>query len=494
MKSFVSSVFAASALISASSSAAYAALSPTSFQPQGNVISPFGFGQVLQYLSQTSTNTGNSLCQSVSTMACLSVSSGLSCSSHLIPGALVSCTSKFLPPVDTTAFAPVNCNGNATGDGGASGLIGSSDWCLIANYMPTRSVDTLYQFDDYVRVGVNMRFGGMITELYGTDKVDRVLQAGGGGIQMSLWAFTSSYAPSAYPRAYFAVPSTRNGVQQSYDPTAFPTVSACQGSHPGASCTEGVEGPNELIGGSVFPCAGNGQGAGAPLNPIQGQSMNCEYGTVQGAVDSVTSSAPGQVTISKLNPANFTRSDGLSWLRWKQTSQVQGPAAIISYSMSGTGTVADTDFQEIPAIFLHQGIGANIYYYTGPAPYQSAGSSVSQANISSGEVFALQLPGRIGPFGTGASAQLSEDWLSACDVTSTHCVTIATFSGSAQDLIAAFSPSGSYFGVHGFFSLTNNLNRNSTVILFPYRFDDVVQGRSIRSWIYSMHLNPLYAK
>ena len=474
---------------------ALAQILPTSFSPQGRVITPFGFGPVSQYLSQTSNNSGSSLCTSVNTsLACLAVSNGLSCSSQLVVGALVSCNSKFQAPVDTTAFQPLNCHGNATGDGGASGLLGSGDWCLVANYMPSRSLDTLYQFDDYVRVGVNKRFGGMITELYGTDMVDRILQAGGGGVQMSLWAYTSSYAPANYPRAFFAVPSQEGGVQSAFDPTGFPSLSSCQAAHPGNTCVMGVEGPNELLTQNVYPCAGNGQGAGAPLNPIQGQSTNCDYGTPPGVVDTVQSFAPGRITVSKAGPANFTRSDNVPSIRWTQTTQVQGPAAIVSYTMAGTGSSPDVDFQEVPAIFLHQGIGASIYYYTGVNPYADVSGPVSTASIVSGGVYALQLPHRQGPFGTGANVNLTEDWLSACDSASTHCVTIASFSGSAQDVIAGFSPNGSYFGLHGFFSLTNNLNRTSTVMLFPYRFDDIVQGRSIRSWIYSMRLNPAYTR
>ena len=483
------------AVYSAFGHSASAQLAPSTFSPNGRVISPFGFGQVLQYLSQTSTNTGSSLCQGVSTsLTCLSVSNGLGCQSQLVPGALVSCNSKYQPAVNTTPFSPTNCNGHAAGDGGASGLLGSGDWCLIANYMPSRSIDTLYQFDDYVRLGVNKRFGGMVTELYGTDMIDRILQAGGGGVQMSLWAFTASYAPAFFPRAYFAVPVVQNGTQQPYDPTGFASMAACQAVHPGSNCVEGVEGPNAMPSQSVFPCGGNGEGAGAPLNPIQGQSTNCDYGTPPGVVTSVSSMAPGQITVSKTNPANFSRSDSVSWLRWNQTTQVQGPAAIVTYNMSGTATTPDSDFQEIPAIFLHQGLGENIYYYTGPSPYSDAGSAVTTANIRSGGVYALQLPKRIGPFGTGANAQLTEDWLSACDATSTSCVTVATFSGTAQDIIAAFSPNGSYFGIHGFFSLTNNLNRTASVMLFPYRFDDIVQGRSIRQWIYSFRSNPAYSK
>jgi hypothetical protein len=163
--------------------------------------------------------------------------------------------------------------------------------------------------------------------------------------------------------------------------------------------------------------------------------------------------------------------------------------------MTGTANIPDTDFQEIPAVILHQGLGTQVYYYSGPNPYADVAGNVSTTSIASAAVpLIMQLPHRVGPFGTGANVTLSEDWVSTCDSSASKCVTIATFSGTAQDIVAIYGSGGTYFGVHGFFSLSNNLNRTVTTLLFPYRFDDIVQGRSIRSWIYSLHTNPQYTR
>lgn len=476
----------------------HAQWSPTSFSPSFNPISPFGYGQVIQQLAPTSSASGISICKMISpALSCISVSGGSACSSLAPVNSIVSCNAQTQTPVNEANFQPVSCNGYPQGDGGRSGLLGSQDWCLIANYMPQRTVDTLYQYDDYVRLGVNKRFGGMITELYGADKIDRILQNGGGGVQLSLWAFTTDYAPSSLTRAFFAQSSTQDpNWRTDFDSTPFQTVAACQNAHPSENCILGVIGPNYLSS-SVYPCADNGQAAGAPFNPIQGISTTCEYGLPQASVDSVTSTAPGQVTVVKSAPANYTRSDAMAGLIWKQTSQVQGPAAVVTYQMNNPSSISDIDFQEIPAIFLHAGIGGQVYYYSGPNGYQDVAGPVSMVSTTAPgapSVSALQLSSRSGPFGTGAVALLSEDWVSTCDYTGTKCVTIATFSAAAQDIIVEYASQGSYFGVHGFFSLTNQLNKTVTVFLFPYRFDDVVMGKSIRSWIYMLHTNPLYRR
>ena len=465
------------------------------FQPNGAQVAPFGYGSVFQELTSLAGSTGNSICRSVSPLlSCHSVSGNAECEATLPAGALVTCLTPATRTVDETPFSPVNCNGNATGDGGTSGLLGSSDWCLAANYMPTRSANTIYQYDDYVRLGVNTLFGGAIFELYGTDKVDRILQNGGAGVQLSLWAFTPTYAPPSTPRGYFAIPSASSNWRGNYDSEMFPNNSTCQAAHPGLQCALEAQGPNYMTTPQVYPCAWNGDAAGAPYNPLQASSAGCEWGQLSGSVDQVFTQNPGQITVTKSGPANYTRSDVMPGVSWSQTSQVSGPAAIITYAIRSSLTVNDTDFQEIPAVFLHQGLGQTLFYYSGGKPYADVSGPVTTANIASAGVAALQLPNRPGPFGVGAAVNLTEDWVSTCDTTGQTCVTIATFSSAAQDLIAAYGSASSYFGVHGFFPLLNQTNRQATVLLFPYRFDSVVMGRSIRGWIYAFHNIASYSK
>lgn len=470
---------------------------PASFNPTGQQVNPFGYGQVIQRLTSTKNFSAQSVCQSVSpVLQCLSVSGGSSCYSPSPIGTLVSCNLQNTPHIDEQRFDPVNCNGSASGDGGRSGLMGSLDWCLTANYMPNRIADTVYQYNDYVRLGVNLRFGGMVTELYGTDKLDRILQNAGGGVQLSLWAYSDQYASKSLIRANFAVSSTASDAswRGKFDPAPFTSQADCEAAHPGEHCTLGVMGPNYLTGAGAYPCADNNGEAAAPFNPIQGASTPCQWGLPQGKVDTITSNAQGQITVSKSSPAHFTRSDSMQGLSWQQTSQVFGPAAIITYHMTSTTSMPDVDFQETPAIFTHGDLGHRVIYYSGLKPYNDVSGPVSIVDITNLNVHALELSARVGPFGTGAAAKMTEDWVSACDGLNAHCLTIATFSSTAQDIITSFSSDTSYFGIHSFFSLTNQMNRTVTVFLFPYRFDDVVQGKSIRSWIYYFHSNPVYRR
>ena len=463
-------------------------ISPVS--PRDFIIRPFGYGPVTQFFSSPQSGSGLQQCQHLNrAFICISVSGGNTCSGLAPATELVSCGLSQSPPVDETPFQPINCNGQPSGDGGVSGLINPDDFCLIANYMPERSVDTLYQYDDYVRLGINRRFGGTVFELYGVDKVDRILQNTGGAMQLSLWAF-DSYALPQYQRAWFAVAQASDpNWRTDFNTTAYATQAACTAANPSSRCQLGVEGPNLLAEGSgIYPCAGNGGTAAAPYNPLQSQSGACNIGEIGGYVDAVFSPQAGLVSVVKSNPANFTRSDFFQGLTWRQTSSVAGPYALITYTIDDDGGLPDVSFQEIPALVLHDGLNAYAYFYNGNKPYEDVHSQFSRLTLTSGELDVLQFPNRVGPFGTGAAITLSEDWISTCDAQEVRCLTIVSFSPSAQDIIVSNTSQAPYFGIHGFFSLTDQLGRSVTVAVFPYRVDDVVQGHTVREWIYRLRV------
>jgi hypothetical protein len=464
---------------------------PMPYSGTYSAVKPFGYGPVLQFLAAANKGTGDSQCHAISqVIKCLSVSGGNSCSVNVPAGQLVSCGSSLKPAVDETLFQPVNCYNQQLGDGGRSGLLGPSDFCTLAGYMPNRTTDTVYQYTDYVRLGVNRRFGGTIMELYGTDKLDRIMQNPGGAMQLSLWAYDLGYMDPTYGR-YFAAPKSN----APYNRTPYAAQADCQAANPGSACLQGVDGPNWTETQSAVACSGNGATAGSPLNPIQGQSPGCGYGLSGGTVDSVSQPAPGQITMVKSNPSNFTFSSTLNGLTWSQTTAVNGPYALVTYKMANNGNLPNMDYQEIPALFLHEGMNKYTYFYGGSAAYQNATSTVSRVqvnqtvdpNTGGPRYWALQFPHRTGPFSVGNAAMLTEDWVSTCDSTETKCVTVATFSSSSQDIVVNNDQNGPYFGVRGFFSLTNQLNRTVTVAIFPYRFDQTVAGQTIRQWIYQLH-------
>ena len=478
-----------------SPSQAQLALNPYPVTPRNRVITPFGYGSVTQIFNQKAGNSGTAQCASMSkALKCLSVSGASSCSKPVPAGQIVSCGSAAKPQVNESNFQPINCLGNLTGAGGWSSLLGYDDFCLVANYMPSRSADTLYQFNDYVRLGVNTAFGGAIFELYGSDKIDRILQNSGAAMQLSLWAFSPNYASSIYPRAYYAIPSTKTPAwKNTCNATPYPTNAACQSSNPGLTCEYGVEGPNQADCKTVFPCADRSHAAGASLDPLQAVSLGCDTGLPSGYVDSVTSPGPGLIAISKSNPINYTFSNAFPKLTWTQTSQVQGPCALVTYTIANPGNLTDSDFQEIPALVLHGGANQFSYYYTGPNPYADVAGPVSGLTMSQipgitqGGPILFQMPNRPGPFGAAPSGRLSEDWVSTCDILNTSCYTIASFSSSSQDVVIGMDQNAPYAGIHGFFSITKQLNRTIQLAVCPYRFDDVVGGETIRAFIYSLH-------
>ena len=481
----------AAAMLSAAPAAAQVVTAP--FSPQNRPVTPFGYGSVSQQFVTSGSRTGSAWCQKWLGIQyqCISVSGGNSCGGTVPSGELVSCNAAGTPAVDETAFATVPCNGQATGP---LGPLGSLDWCQTANLEPARDVDTVYLYSDYVRVGLNRRFGGTIFELYGTDERNRIMQNGGGAMQLSLWGNDVTYAPPGAKVSYFAL----SDVETSCNPVPYATLQKCQ-NQTGGTCQAGVVGANDTDCITQFACSGSGVAPGAAINPLQAISAGCEYGKTaysndEAAVSKVFSKAPGMITAKKNGPQQYTKSTNLQvrGLTWLQTMQVTGPFASASYHITYNGQTAwNADFQEIPALLTGQGMaGGTIYYYSGNNPYGDAASPVTSAKAGTDantQIYAL--PNRTGPFGVGIpsgyGAALTEEWVSLCDTTQTRCITIASFAPDAQDII--YGPGDyAYFGMHGFFALTPGLNKTIQVYVAPYRFDDVVQGQTVRQWIYGL--------
>ena len=460
---------------------------------QNNVITPFGYGSVVQVFATAYGLTGNGWCaaQGGAASTCLSISGDGDCTWQVATGTLVECNQGGKSGINETAFAPVNCNGQLDGDNNVSGLITEADWCGWAGYMARRTTDTLYQYDDYVRLGVNRRFGGAVFELYGTDKLDRIQQNPGGAVQLALYGDDLGYAPATAPRGWFApnlnqafLPPNVSG----WDNTAYPPQAACNAAHPGVNCRQELAGDNVSNAVTEVGCANNGQDAGAGFNAVQAVSLNCWYGDPNNYVDDVYSPGAGYVTVDKHAPNNYSKSSNIPGLFWAQTSQVVGPFAQLTYDIEGGSSLRTMfpDFQELPAIFLHKGIGALVYYYHGSQPYADVGGPVSRSNLAQGATGILGFTPRTGQYGAGYDVGMTEDWTSMCDATGTQCVTIASFSNAAQIIQASNTAENSYLGIHGFFTLAPGLQQRATLFIAPYRYDDVVGGKSVRQWVYQL--------
>lgn len=473
--------------------------SETSVAAHPVVIAPFGYGAVSQFLATKAGQTGAAWCKTQINRSsqCLSVSGGSSCSSPAPMGALVSCNQNGKGQVNESKFAPVNCHGQLQGDTGASGLVTNSDWCGWASYMASRTTDTVYQYNDYVRVGMNQRFGGTVFELYGTDKLDRIQQNPGGALQIALYGDDLGYAPPTAKRGWFAFNTDQQFLPPNtggWDNTPYPTQAACQAKHPGAgqTCREELAEDNVSDDIHEVGCANAGQDAGGGFNPVQAVSLNCWYGDANNYVDTTTSPAPGFVAMTKTAPNNYSKSTNVPGLTWTQTTQVVGPFAQLTYDIVGDKNLRTMyqDFQELPAIFPGAGIGDVTYFYKGNNPYNALSEPVTMAKVTQGNYAVLAFPNRT-DYGTGTNDGMTEDWASMCDATSTRCITVVSFSPDAKIIETSnqSAANNSYFGIHGFFTLAPGLKVRTTTFIAPYRFDAVVGGLSVRQWIYQLHAN-----
>ncbi len=465
--------------------------------PENRVVAPFGYGNVSQVLASSSLSDGRKWCRSLDVkLHCISVSGGNKCNLPVPAGELVSCNLAGTARGDFKGFGTVNCRGHALGP---IGPLGPEDWCLVADLQPSRETDTLYAFSDYVRIGINKRFGGAIFELYGTDRKNRIMENGGSGMQLSLWGDDVSYAPVGSAIGFFQ----KTGSVEVCNPTPYKTIERCEALN-GGICQAGLVGSNDVDCLTQLACGNNGATAGSPFNPIQAISKNCSYGSTsvsdnEATVSKVYSPAQNVVAIAKFSPQQFTKStnEATKGLAWSQSVSLQGPFANVLYGIKYDGLVDWTpDFQELPALFSAHGMrGAYLYYYAGQHPYVDALSDVTRAHADRTDtaVQVYQFPGRQGPFGTGIpsghGALLTEDWVSLCDTQGSSCITICSWSPDAQDVI--YGPGNyAYFGVHGFFPVINGLRKSISIWIAPYRFDDVVDGLTVREWIYKLRPHP----
>ena len=468
--------------------------------PRMNTIKPFGYGLVEQVLASLPGRTGLAWCKASDNRAseCLSVSGGLSCNGVVAVGALVSCNQDGKANVDETGFAEVDCHNNLSGDGGASGLLSSSDWCGWTSYMATRTLDTVYLYNDYVRIGINKRFGGTVFELYGTDKLDRVQQNPGGAMQLALYGDDLNYAPAGTPSGWFASNSSPNfqlPLAQGWDNKAYASQSDCKAAHPESDTTCRLEMAADNVSDDItnVGCAWDGQDAGGGFNPVMGVSYNCWYGDPTNFVDKSSSPAPNYFSVSKTAPYNYSKSSNVPGLTWTETAAVFGPFAQLTYDISGGSNLRtmSPDFQELPALFLHNGIGGLVYFYAGAYPYSGFNQPVTRVALAANTTGILGYPSRTLPYGAGYDIEMTEDWVSMCDTTGRICVTTASFTNDSKLVQVSNNTTGSYLGIHGFFNLQPGLSKRNTIFIAPYRFDDIVDGRSVREWIYALHSHPL---
>lgn len=352
-------------------------------------------------------------------------------------------------------------------------------FCQATQYTKTRSADTVYLMNRYVRTGVNRRLGGTIFELYGIDLENRIEEHGGSAMQLSLWGYDAASTAAGYfktltcePNAY---PGNDSGAQM------------CKQANGGQDCRQFLVGWPITDCQKVLPC--NDWTAGGPINPIQAQTVSCGWNGDTGAVAYDALALPGAVspgiTMAKQSPFNYTKTSAVDGLIWGENvaTPANTPYARVDYSLNYSGRALGFHNQEMPAIFLDLDLGSTIYFYEGTRPYKDAGGAVtkSPANMNS-----LVLPGRTGdqPTDLAVTRAITEEWASYCDAGGVRCVTIATFDPLAKH----FMTEGQYITVLGRFALSTGFTAAWRVYIFPYRFDDVIEGKTVRQWIYDLKM------
>lgn len=445
------------------------------YRGAGRTVPPFGYGRVEQLLvySPAAGRTGQWWCDNHfgrnlgGTWDCLRVG-GARCGDDAPGGAAVTCGR--YGRVDEGPFSPPACDAPAL-DGA------EAEFCRYTEYRTTRAASTLYLYNDFVRAGFNRSFGGTLFELYGTDQQNRIEEHGGAAVQLSIWG----YDAAASGAGYFTT--------ETCSPTPFSDPARCAAANGGKACaffpTRGAQ-----ISNCSTELACTGWSAGAPWNPIQAQAAGCGW---NGTSNDVTAVAQGRdgLTLSKPEPYHFTKTTAFSGLTFHTTGQVPSdrPYVRLRYRMVYAGRDVGAHNQEIPAIFTDDRISAWYYFYEGAAPYADASGSVTRLAAGSGT--GLNLPGRGTPpagFETGAQAA-SEDWMSVCDASETQCLTVASFAPAVKTLVQ----SRHYVTALGRFALGRSFEKTWDVFLFPYRFDEVVAGRSVREWIYVLRRESLAA-
>lgn len=209
------------------------------------------------------------------------------------------------------------------------------EWCRSnGEYFQNRQMDTTRLLNDKVLVGVNNSYGGMIGQLYSSDRSFNLIQEhGGAALQLSLWGY---------------------------------------GNHnDGTTC-------NTIPDFATHPLD-------APWNPIQAQADNCGW---TGPANDVTSRqwVGNTYRVIKQNPYNFTKTGPFRGLTWAQDVTLGDAHARIDYATNYAGSfLTGPTLQEVPA--LYTGIGMNAKYM-----YADAGGNVITRDFPTVQAGQTMLP------------------------------------------------------------------------------------------------------
>jgi hypothetical protein len=86
---------------------------------------------------------------------------------------------------------------------------------------------------------------------------------------------------------------------------------------------------------------------------------------------------------------------------------------------------------------------------------------------------------------------LTEHWWGICNSARTQCVTIAAFDrqiekAAAKRFSSTHTSNGGYIAPIGYFDMYPSFSKSFNIYVFPYRYDAVVAGKTVRSHIYDL--------
>ncbi len=324
----------------------------------------------------------------------------------------------------------------------------SRGWCTaVPHYWRDKFKNTTRLLSKNLIAGINRSYGGAIFELFGHDRSWNLInEQGGAAVQISVWGY---------------------GANQEQRGTALP--------------------------GKGMPCPGalpNADPLGWPYNPIQAQQRNCSWAESEGASNDVDgwNIGPGTITTQLNDPINYTGSLPMVGMQFQQVATLENDAYLsVNYHVVNFSPVPikDPHPQEVPAIFLNTGPAPVVTYFQGASPWSNA--AVTTRSLAVDTSLTLGLLGRdiAAPANGG---QIDEGWYSVCSADSVHCVTIATPVVGASTVweaqISANPATGNtYATLMSYYAISSNSAHDTTVWLFPFRYDEVVSGKTVRSWI-----------
>jgi len=361
---------------------------------------------------------------------------------------------------------------------GCAGLIPPEDeWCQHnPNYWVNRQKDTKLLGNRYIKIGINNSYGGMISQLYSENRTYNLIQEhGGAAIQLSIWGYDISKGHSG---AWF-------GTDDECDPLQYSTQEACLQKN--NSCRE----YGAAWGDHVSDCVNVGVcldwGAGAPWNPLQAQAVNCGWDSSTNDVDYSASTTTGGWQIRLDNPYHFTKPTAYPNMSFGQKVELGDIYAKIDYTIDYNGPyTTGIHPQEVPCIYVAKGINHTYYYYNGDQPFSDPNSQVSSVILPAGNRF-LAFPNYKNRRTEAPFDKVTEYWWGVCDVNEIRCVTVAIFSDLVEEAhIDKPQDMTSYLTPIGWFNWYPGMHREFTLYLFPYKYDKVINGKSVKERIFEL--------